>query len=350
MLKDETSPPATALDLRILYRDAEARAARLRILVDAGRALAGAQGRELDSAVAHAARQAALLLGYREVRVQDTSQGPHHDTGDNLVLPLVPSGGSRSVADLLLSGRVGDARSLDPADEEAVAVLRQLLAGALAARAREAHLQTLLSQLLVAQERERAHVARELHDGVAQVAAAALRRIELASASNDPEDTERAAELQRMAVSELRRVITGMRPTVLDDLGLEPALRQMAEALSGNGFEVRVSADLPTRLPPHLEAGLFRLAQESLNNARSHAGAGCRVDVDLSLLAHRGELVLRVSDDGCGFDPDRSPPADGREHVGLAFMAERVAALGGIFRLESSPGRGTTISAVVPFP
>ena len=121
------------------------------------------------------------------------------------------------------------------------ATIGGMAAPTVAARAREAHLQTLLSQLLVAQERERAHVARELHDGVAQVAAAALRRIELASTSGDPEDAARAVELQRMAVSELRQVIAGMRPTILDDLGLEPALQQLASALADDGFEVRVS-------------------------------------------------------------------------------------------------------------
>ncbi|PAX08845.1 sensor histidine kinase [Sphingomonas lenta] len=355
MLTDQVSPPDTALDLRRLYRDAEARAARLRVLVDAGRALASARGAELDAAGTQAAQQAALLLGYANGHVAEPSRTLKDEQGGTLVLPLIPSGGGRPVAELVLVGRAS-ATQPDPADEEAVAVLRQLLAGALAARAREAHLQTLLSQLLVAQERERAHVARELHDGVAQVAAAALRRIELASTSGDPEDAARAVELQRMAVSELRQVIAGMRPTILDDLGLEPALQQLASALADDGFEVRVSVDLPTRLPPHLEAGLFRLAQESLNNARAHAGDGSRIEVELRLSADKGELDLRISDDGRGFDPDpnlvldRDAPPDGREHLGLAFMAERVATLGGTFRLESAPGRGTTVSATVPYP
>jgi two-component system, NarL family, sensor kinase len=349
MPTDQVSPLDTAFDLRRLYREAEARAARLKVLVDAGRALASARGTDLDGAATQAARQAALLLGYADGHIAEPSRTFKDDAGRTLVLPLVPSGGGRPTAELVLVRRASNSQP-DPADVEAVAVLRQLLGGALAARAREAHLQTLLSQLLVAQERERAHVARELHDGVAQVAAAALRRIELASTSLDPQDAARAVELQRMAVSELRRVIAGMRPTILDDLGLEPALQQIAAALTEYGFEVQVSVDLPTRLPPHLEAGLFRLAQESLNNARAHAGQGCRIDVELRLLADRGELNLQICDDGCGFDPERNSRPDGREHVGLAFMAERVATLGGTFRLESAPGRGTTISVTVPYP
>lgn len=346
MLDSGSTTVGNAHDLSRLYRAAEARAARLRLLVEAGRVLAGAQGAELDTAVNSVARQAAHLLGYAEGRIETRQEAHQARVGPNsLALPLLPAGATRPVGILRVHGRSAPGSEVDPDDEEAVGVLRQLVAGALAARAREARLTGLLAQLFGAQERERAHVARELHDGVAQTATAAMRHMELAAESGDTVDAVRASELARQTVGELRAVIAGMRPTALDDLGLAPALEQLTRALADDGFDARLSIGAVGRLPAALEVALFRVVQEALNNVRSHAGSRCRVDVVLTALP--GDLVLDIRDTGCGFDID-APRNDGRAHLGLAFMAERVGLLGGTLAVESAPGSGTRVCAKVP--
>ncbi|PAX09200.1 sensor histidine kinase [Sphingomonas lenta] len=340
------TPPGTAGDLRRLYREAEARAARLRLLVEAGRRLAGAQGPALDGAAAGAAQAAAFLMGYARGRV--VRSGDALDPTDCVTLALLPPGSAGGpVGTLALADRLGPSDGSDAEDRAAVDVLLQLIAGALAARDREERLAGLLAELFSAQERERAHVARELHDGVAQVATAALRRAELAEASGEPADIARAAELMRTTVTELRRVIAGMRPTALDDLGLAAAIERLAADLGDEGYEVGLSLELVSPLPLPLEAGLFRVAQEALNNVRMHAGGPCRVDVALWRPADRAEVALSVRDAGRGFAPDMGGD-HGREHLGLAFMRERVAALGGTLRVDAAPGAGVRVMATVP--
>lgn len=341
------TPPETAGDLRRLYREAEARAARLRLLVEAGRRLAGAHGPALDEAAAGAAQAAAFLMGYARGRVVRSDDAPDRATGP--VLPLLPPGSpGGSMGVLALSDRLGPSGG-DADDRAAVDVLLQLVAGALAAREREERLAGLLARLFGAQESERAHVARELHDGVAQVATAALRRAELAQASGEPADMARAAELMRSTVTELRRVIAGMRPTALDDLGLAAAVERLAADLGDDGYDARLSLEPVPPLPEPVEAGLFRVAQEALNNVRAHAGGPCRVDVALWRSSDREEVALSVRDAGRGFAPGAAGD-DGREHLGLAFMRERVAALGGTLRVDAAPGRGVHVVAAVPAP
>lgn len=339
------TPPDTAGDLRRLYRDAEARAARLRLLVEAGRRLAGAQGPALDEATAGAAQAAAFLMGYARGWVVRSGDAP--DMADGPVLPLLPPGSAgASVGALALADKMG-ASGGDADDRAAMDVLLQLIAGALAAREREERLAGLLAQLFGAQERERAHVARELHDGVAQVATAALRRAELAEASGEPADVARATELMRYTVAELRRVIAGMRPTALDDLGLAAAVERLAAELGDEGYDVRLSLEAVVSLSAPVEAGLFRVAQEALNNVRAHAGGPCRVDVALCSSADGAAVTLSVRDGGQGFAPDAGPD-DARAHLGLAFMRERVAALGGTLRVDAAPGVGVQLAATVP--
>lgn len=336
--------PENASDLRSLYRAAEARAARLRVLVEAGQFLAAATPATLDSAVCDVARAAAHLAGYEGGRVIEDRAGETADD-DCMIFPLTSPGSDVPLAGaLVLEGR----RSAPSAeDREAIAVVCQLIGASLSARAREARLARLLGELLRGQEIERSRIAHELHDGVAQNAAALMRRLELAS-DGDPADLARARDQARELVSELRRVIAGMRPPVLDDLGLVPALHQLAAEAETSGMAVTldIATDSDQRPSPAIETALFRVAQEALNNASAHAGPDVRVTARLACDAGRWRLSVR--DDGCGFDPAVGRAAHGTGGLGLAYMRERIELLDGRLTITSAPGAGCTLLAEVP--
>jgi signal transduction histidine kinase len=199
---------------------------------------------------------------------------------------------------------------------------------------------------------ERTRVARELHDALAQTlfslgltagAAAALVR-------TDPDRAEAelatVQDLARAAASEVRSLVFELRPTGLDDDGLAPALAKHLE-LVGRAHGLDVSMTVPgravDRLPPGTEAQLFRIAQEALTNVVRHASAR---SATVSLVAGDGSVTLTVSDDGDGFDPAARSVRSRR--LGLTSMRERAAALGGRLTIESAPGEGTTVTAVIP--
>jgi two-component system, NarL family, sensor histidine kinase UhpB len=215
-------------------------------------------------------------------------------------------------------------------------------------------LRTLSLQVLSAQEDERKRIARELHDETSQSLASlliSLERIDAVIPEDLPHLKERlraARSLTTRAIDDLRTLVADLRPLVLDDLGLAPAIRWYAsDRLEPEGIDVTVDAqaDLP-RLPPHIEIGVFRIAQEAISNVLNHADAG-QVRVRLS----RGEgLELEIEDDGVGFDSERPVPPEGRQHMGLFGIRERAAALGGEARVESTPGQGTRVSVTIPLP
>jgi signal transduction histidine kinase len=345
-LRDSPDLPESGADLRALYRAAEARAARLRVLVEAGQSLAAATPATLDAAVAEVAEAAAHLAGFASGRIADAPDGKPDDA-DALHLPLCAPGSDAPLpAMLVLQGRRGIAVA---EDRETLALVCQLIGASLSARAREERLARLLGELLRSQETERSRIAHELHDGVAQSAAALMRRLELA-VDGDPADLAEARDQARALVGELRRVIAGMRPPVLDDLGLVPALRQLAAEAAGDGLPVLLELvpEAPLRPAPAIETALFRVVQEALNNARAHAGPDAQVNVRLDHDAGRWRLLVR--DNGCGFDPAaaRMPgPAGG---LGLAYMRERIELLGGGLSITSAPGAGCTLLAEIPDP
>jgi signal transduction histidine kinase len=218
---------------------------------------------------------------------------------------------------------------------------------------RERRLQDLVRRLQVAQEEERRRVAYEIHDGLAQVAAAAHQHLQTFADYHSPESTtgrqalERTVELVQRTVREARRLIAGLRPTVLDDFGLATAIRLEVEALRGEGWQVTYDEDLSDqRLAPQIETALFRVAQEALTNVRKHAG---RARVAVALEQHDDLVRLEVRDWGRGFGAlgpqDRPRPG---ERVGLLSMHERVALLGGHCTVDSQPGSGTQVIAEVP--
>jgi PAS domain S-box-containing protein len=213
-------------------------------------------------------------------------------------------------------------------------------------------LQDLVGKLVTAQEEERRRVAYEVHDGLAQVAAAAYQHLQNFAADNPPgsahgqEELDQALEMLQQTVGEARNVVADLRPTVLDDFGLARALRLLVERLSGEGLLESYNETLRgERLPEVVETALFRVAQEAITNVRKHARAE-RVHVALE---RRGQAVrLQVRDWGRGFVSENKTGADPSEKVGLSSMRERVALLGGHFEIHSEPGAGTVVMVEVP--
>src|SRR5215218_9980014 len=220
---------------------------------------------------------------------------------------------------------------------------------------RENQLRDLVGKLIMAQEEERRRVAYDIHDGLAQSAAAAHQHLQAFArhhticSAQDQEELDEALELVRELVGEARQVIYDLRPTVLDDFGLAAAVRLQVATLRADGLEIDLNESLGDgRLPQEVETTLFRVAQEALTNIRKHA----RATKARMVLDRPGSAVrLLVSDEGRGFVPRGKTSTNGRDDkVGLSGMRERVSLLGGRFDLHSEPGRGTTIEAEVELP
>lgn len=214
----------------------------------------------------------------------------------------------------------------------------------------------LAQRVLLAQEEERKRIAMELHDETSQALSGlalnlqALMEMADMIGVNDAEFTSRFRKTHALAIhigSEVSRLIADLRPTLLDTLGLVPAIRQYAETtLTPLGIKVSFSCDDVSGLPPEMEVGLFRWAQGAIGNIMQHSEAtNARVSVRLD-----GEhLVLRITDDGIGFDVTQLTRMEetGRG-AGLFGIQERVRLLGGKCTIESRIGEGTTITARVP--
>ncbi|MEO8625244.1 MAG: HAMP domain-containing protein [Candidatus Limnocylindrales bacterium] len=219
---------------------------------------------------------------------------------------------------------------------------------------RTARLGQVLRNTISAQEEERRRLARELHDETAQRLAALSIALDRArdglDASNPalPRILEAKTNVSGL-LADTRRLILGLRPTVLDDLGLIPAIRWYCETnLAERGIEVDIKADkAPPRLPSHTEVALFRIVQEAANNVARHSRARhARIEVRFD-----GAMVtVVVSDDGIGFEvgPVLDPSSAVSDSVGLQGMQERVNLLGGRLDITSTPGVGTSITVEAP--
>lgn len=215
----------------------------------------------------------------------------------------------------------------------------------------EETIRALLNEVLTAQEAERRRIARELHDDTAQTLASLLVGLRAVEASKDLGQALRAAVTLRGLVSaaleSVQRMARGLRPSVLDDLGLEDALDRLGVEVSRTQelvVDVHATGRRLPRLPESLEIALYRMAQEALTNAVKHAAPKA-----VSILLHRNpaEVRLVIEDDGKGFDASAAL-SGGR--LGLVGMRERAHLVGGSMTLESSRGNGTTICISVPVP
>jgi signal transduction histidine kinase len=198
-----------------------------------------------------------------------------------------------------------------------------------------------------AQELERKRLARELHDETGQALTSILLGLKGLEQSIGSEGGRRAAaEVRDIVVATLqsvRRLAVELRPAALDDFGLAPALERLVDMYRLQSpvdidVELRIGDD---RLPGEIETTLYRIVQEALTNVTKHASAG-----GVSILLRRMEdaVVVVIEDDGVGFDSGEVRAGA----LGLAGMRERLALVGGRLRVETAPGRGTTLAAEVP--
>lgn len=219
-------------------------------------------------------------------------------------------------------------------------------------RAGRERLQTLSSSLIRAQEDERRHIARELHDEIGQ----ALTGIQLSSQAIEPsvtDETARALLRDNMATVEhllhqVRDLSLDLRPSILDDFGLVAALEWLVNRQAQRaGLAAELLTDpIEQRPPTDIETVCFRVTQEALTNTTRHARA---THVRIELRQRGSELQLVIQDDGIGFDlQDAVKRAQGGESLGLLGLQERVVLVGGRVEIQSAPGQGTRIEAHFP--
>lgn len=218
-------------------------------------------------------------------------------------------------------------------------------------RLADAKLKKLTQRVFDAQEEERGRVARELHDGISQILVgvryaldSARRRVKVGD--NRAEDTlERGMDHLNTAIHEVRRISRDLRPGVLDDLGLGPALRALTEEFSERtGIETEFQTVVfRNRLNPDAKFSLYRIAQEALTNIERHAAA---TKISIDLRGHKRGATMRISDNGKGF-PQPRKRGESVGGLGLRNMQERVEQLNGTLRVFSSKS-GTVVVAEVP--
>ncbi|WP_082944912.1 GAF domain-containing sensor histidine kinase [Mycobacterium sp. 852013-50091_SCH5140682] len=248
-------------------------------------------------------------------------------------------------------------REFGERDVELLVVIGRLIAGALhQARlhrqlvARERAHENFVEQVIEAQEIERRRLAGDIHDGISQRLVTLSYRLDAAArAVDDPralaEQLDKARELVDLTLQEARAAISGLRPPVLDDLGLAGGLASLARSIPGIDLEVELAE---TRVPDHIELALYRIAQECLQNVVKHADASrARLTFSLDDNVARLEIV----DDGKGFDTFEHPlGSDEMGGYGLLSMAERAEIVGGRLNIRSRPGAGTAVTATIPLP
>lgn len=209
------------------------------------------------------------------------------------------------------------------------------------------HERNVLRRLLEIQERERQLVSYEIHDGLAQYLAGGLMHLEACQHACPPgvaAELDAGLRLVRAAAEESRRLIGGLRPPALDELGLVAAVESLADEARTEIGDVVFAPALPgERLPAAVETTVFRIVQEAITNARRHSRAR-RLRVDLERTDDHVRLV--VADDGRGFDAAAVP----EDRFGLEGIRQRSRLLGGESRITTAPGQGTTIEVMLPVP
>lgn len=210
----------------------------------------------------------------------------------------------------------------------------------------------LLARLYEVQEDERAKLARDLHDELGQHLTAllvGLRAMERGAGTDQAREHARSlAKVAGASLDEVRRLVRGLRPAVLEDFGLPAAVERLCEEFqAAHGVRVELSQDVRAdrRYAPEIEATAYRLVQESLTNVARHAGAS---RVEVSMREDGGVLVLAVRDNGKGIDGAALSESVKGRSLGLRSMRERAELLGGSFAIGHAGESGTTVEARLP--
>lgn len=265
----------------------------------------------------------------------------HPDMRSLLGVPLVSRG---TVIGAFYLTDKKDAADFNAADQRLI----ELFAGHAAVIVDNARLFDQSRALSVTEERNR--LARELHDSVTQTlfslnltANAATELID-AEPERAKQEVRKVAQLAQSALHEMRDLVFGLRPAALENEGLATALRKHVELVRRSyGVNVELGVSGSRDLPPSVEAGLFRIIQEALNNALKHSRAE---NIRIELAFENGSVTAIVSDDGVGFDPRALPVR--AKHLGLTSMEERAQDLSSTLEIRSERGAGTTVRLEVP--
>lgn len=241
-------------------------------------------------------------------------------------------------------------RRVEQVAQENARLFRELAAG-------ERRIRRLAKAIWAVQEEERKRIARELHDGLGQnltalkIQLGVLEREALASHSKLVPKISETLGFAARALEEARELSHLLRPRILDDLGLEPALRWMGRTLAERtGIQIQVSCPgLEDRLEPELETVIFRVVQEALTNAVKHSGIGDKGAIEVEVFRRGAWVHLRVEDQGTGFDSS-VVMASGKDPKGsgLGNIRDRVEISGGRLSVRTAPGKGTRIEVRLP--
>lgn len=217
--------------------------------------------------------------------------------------------------------------------------------------AREEALEHFAERMVELQESERRRLAGEVHDGISQRIVGLSFHLSAAAdaVTSSPafaaEQITSAQHLADAALEETRLAIAGLRPPVLDDLGLAASLESLVRSVPNEEVGIHVDA-APCELPEHLETAIYRIAQEALQNIVKHAGAQ---QAEVRLRETDAAVVLGVTDDGQGFDPGNLPTGGGRPvGYGLSGMRERAELVGARLEIDTARGAGTRLTLTVP--
>ena len=211
----------------------------------------------------------------------------------------------------------------------------------------------MLAIVLAAQEDEQRRIARDLHDGLGQTLTS--MQVRLRTIEESTPDVKLQSSLRDLrqigvgALDEIRRLVRGLRPAVLDDVGLIPALERLFDDVQAShdiDIQFRFSPSEPARLSPELETALYRILQEAIANATRHGNAS-KIEVDLS--CNLNQINLSIRDDGIGFATTPfNYQQDKKSPFGLLSISERARLLGGSAWIESEVGNGTHVRVVLP--
>jgi signal transduction histidine kinase len=244
-------------------------------------------------------------------------------------------------------------RDFTPRDIELLLVIGRLIAGSLhqarlhrqLATRERAH-EDFAEQVIAAQESERRRLAGDIHDGISQRLVgltyrldAAARAIDDADQASAAEQMEKARDLVDLTLAEARSAISGLRPPILDDLGLAGGLASLAASIPEVDLQLNLAED---RLPEHIEVALYRIAQECAQNVVKHSRA---LVATVTFSVVDGMARLEVTDNGVGFE---AAPGARSVGYGMLSMAERAELVGGALVVQSRPGGGTTVTVTVP--
>jgi signal transduction histidine kinase len=317
--------------------------------------IAAADGDSVDGLVgamlsAEASKSGRVLQRRQSTRVDSLLDDPEVDQDEarrigartGLYVPLVTR--REAVGVIAIHDKVGADPRFSDADLRVAEIFAARAAVAVSLSQRVAR--DTVRRVVEAQESERRRLALELHDETGQALTSILLGLKAIRAAHGDAEAERAeAEVRTLvvqALQDVRALAVELRPSALDDFGLGPALKRLAETFAQrSGIETVVETNLEDRLPAEIETTLYRVVQEALTNVVKHAEAA---HVSIVVSSQDSSVAVTIDDDGAGFEP-----ANVRDDaLGLLGMRERLALVGGTLTVESSPDAGTTLVARVP--